>query len=88
MTANPIPYSFMKITPDRRFLAHCLAALVSCIILTGKRAQAENPVFPGWYADPEGVIFDNSYWVYPTFSAPYDQQTFLDAGVKPLSLAP
>jgi beta-xylosidase len=38
-----------------------------------------NPVFPGWYADPEGIIFNNQYWIYPTYSAPYDKQVFLDA---------
>lgn len=27
-----------------------------------------NPLFPGWYADPEGIIFEDSYWIYPTFS--------------------
>lgn len=42
-----------------------------------------NPIFPGWYADPEGVIFDNNYWVYPTFSAPYNKQVFLDAFSSP-----
>ncbi len=38
-----------------------------------------NPIFKGWYADPEGIIFDKTYWVYPTFSAPYEKQVFLDA---------
>ena len=38
-----------------------------------------NPVIPGWYADPEGVIFENRYWIYPTYSAPYKQQVFMDA---------
>ena len=38
-----------------------------------------NPVFEGWYADPEGIIFDNIYWIYPTFSAPYEEQVFMDA---------
>ena len=38
-----------------------------------------NPIFNGWYADPEGAIFNNKYWIYPTYSAPYDQQVFLDA---------
>jgi beta-xylosidase len=38
-----------------------------------------NPIFEGWYADPEGIIFDDKYWVYPTYSAPYDQQVFMDA---------
>ncbi len=42
-----------------------------------------NPVFPGWYADPEGVIFGNRFWVYPTFSAPYNKQVFLDAFSSP-----
>jgi hypothetical protein len=30
-----------------------------------------NPVFEGWYADPEGVIFDDEYWIYPTYSDDY-----------------
>ena len=34
---------------------------------------------PGWYADPEGVVFGDEYWIYPTYSAPYDEQTFMDA---------
>ncbi len=33
-----------------------------------------NPVFPGWYADPEGIIFNKEYWIFPTFSAPYKDQ--------------
>jgi beta-xylosidase len=43
------------------------------------KATAGNPVFPGWYADPEGAIFGKKYWIYPTFSAPYEKQVFLDA---------
>lgn len=42
-----------------------------------------NPVFPGWYADPEVAVFDKKYWIYPTYSAPYDQQTFMDAFSSP-----
>ncbi|MFN7116343.1 MAG: glycoside hydrolase family 43 protein [Saprospiraceae bacterium] len=41
--------------------------------------KAGNPLFPGWYADPEGTIFGKTYWIYPTYSAPYDAQVFLDA---------
>lgn len=44
---------------------------------------ANNPIFKGWYADPEGVIFDKTYWVYPTFSAPFEEQVFLDAFSSP-----
>ena len=38
-----------------------------------------NPVFPGWYADPEGLICTSRYWIFPTYSAPYDDQVFMDA---------
>ncbi len=38
-----------------------------------------NPVFSGWYADPEIVIFGDTYWIYPTFSADFDDQVFMDA---------
>lgn len=33
--------------------------------------KSGNPVFPGWYADPEAHIFDNTYWIYPTYSDDY-----------------
>lgn len=42
-----------------------------------------NPVLPGWYADPEARIFERAYWIYPTYSAPYGEQTFLDAFSSP-----
>ncbi|GET23990.1 glycoside hydrolase family 43 protein [Prolixibacter sp. NT017] len=42
-----------------------------------------NPIIKGWYADPEGTIFGNQYWIYPTYSAPYDEQVFLDAFSSP-----
>jgi beta-xylosidase len=31
-------------------------------------AFSGNPLFPGWYADPEATIFGNEYWIYPTYS--------------------
>ncbi len=38
-----------------------------------------NPLFKGWYADPEGAIFNNRYLIYPTYSAPYNEQVFFYA---------
>lgn len=38
-----------------------------------------NPVFPGWYADPEGAVLNNKYWIFPTFSDKYEKQLFFDA---------
>lgn len=41
--------------------------------------QSGNPLFPGWYADPEARVFGSRYWIYPTYSAVYEEQTFFDA---------
>lgn len=46
---------------------------------TTNTAAVNNPIFKGWYADPEARIFGKTYWVYPTYSAPYGEQVFLDA---------
>jgi beta-xylosidase len=40
-------------------------------------------VFEGWYADPEGIVFGDRYWVYPTYSARYEEQVFFDAFSSP-----
>lgn len=64
----------------------CLFIMQAC---TPKQANPEqkvtagNPIVEGWYADPEGIIFDDKYWVYPTYSAPYDEQVFMDAFSSP-----
>lgn len=42
-------------------------------------AMAKNPIVTGWYADPEVAVFNNEYWIYPTYSAEYEKQTFMDA---------
>ncbi len=47
--------------------------------VTSQIKRAGNPILSGWYADPEAHIFEQEYWIYPTYSAPYDEQTFLDA---------
>lgn len=48
-----------------------------------KEAKSGNPVFSGWYADPEGIIYGDRYWIYPTYSAPYEEQVFMDAFSSP-----
>ena len=47
--------------------------------VTAQDKNSGNPVFEGWYADPEGVVFGDEYWIYPTYSAPYNEQLFADA---------
>lgn len=47
------------------------------------KVTAGNPVFSGYYADPEGIVFGKTYWIYPTYSAPYGKQVFFDAFSSP-----
>ncbi len=35
------------------------------------KPSSGNPIFPGWYADPEARIFNHTYWIYPTYSDDY-----------------
>ena len=60
-----------------------LAVLTATAQTTAGPKTAGNPIFPGWYADPEGAVFNKTYWVYPTYSAPYNQQVFMDAFSSP-----
>jgi beta-xylosidase len=62
-----------------------LGLVVSQIISTADAAEGRsgNPLFSGWYADPEAVVFGKKYWIYPTYSAPYGQQVFFDAFSSP-----
>lgn len=45
----------------------------------GQSQAQQNPVIKGWYADPEGIIYNNEYWIFPTYSAPYEEQILFDA---------
>jgi beta-xylosidase len=60
-----------------RITCFIAAALLSSCASTSH--YSGNPVFQGWYADPEGIIYNKKYWIYPTFSAPYNDQVFMDA---------
>jgi beta-xylosidase len=53
-----------------------ILALAAC---SSDKHNYVNPVIDGWYADPEGITSGNEYWIFPTYSAPYDKQVFLDA---------
>jgi beta-xylosidase len=65
----------------RRVFPVALLAFVTTVatLIGGAQATSGNPVLPGWYADPEAHVFAGQYWIYPTYSAAYDDQTFLDA---------
>lgn len=77
------PTAHHRIVPNSRSpsgLALLAAILAACA--TPPR-HAGNPVIDGWYADPEGAILDGRYWIFPTCSAPYDEQLFFDAFSSP-----
>ena len=42
------------------------------------QSMSGNPVLGGWYADPEAIIYDDTYWIYPTWSDVYENQVFFD----------
>lgn len=58
------------------------AAMLFCAVSCGRQANTVptggNPVIEGWYADPEGIIYDRTYWIYPTYSDTYERQVFFD----------
>lgn len=62
-------------------LLFLLIGVVSTTFSQNKKPSgySGSPLFPGWYADPEAIIFGKEYWIFPTFSAPYEKQVFLDA---------
>ena len=38
-----------------------------------------NPLFEGWYADPQIRRFGGAYWIFPTYSHDFAEQMFMDA---------
>lgn len=72
----------MKIFPSvyrQILLGLMLVAKCGHSIAQQKKQYAGNPVIQGWNADPEAKIFEGQYWIYPTYSAPYDEQVHMDA---------
>jgi beta-xylosidase len=53
--------------------------LFTLLCLSTKVFAQQNPVLSGWYADPEGIKYGNTYWIFPTYSAKYKDQVFMDA---------
>jgi len=43
---------------------------------------AGNPVFEGWYADPEGMVWGDTFWIFPTLSEYFGEAR------KPSKLSP
>jgi hypothetical protein len=76
--------SLVKALPSKKVLsASVMILLITAGQGAGQATKSGNPILPGWYADPEAHVFAGEYWIYPTTSAPYDVQTYLDAFSSP-----
>ncbi|MET4571503.1 beta-xylosidase [Stenotrophomonas rhizophila] len=62
-------------------VAAALAAAVSFGAVAAP--MSGNPILRGWYADPEAAVFGKTYWIFPTSSRPYAEQTAFDAFSSP-----
>lgn len=61
-------------------MKYTFALLLSFLFCLQAFSQTSgNPIFPGWYADPEIRIFNHEYWIYPTYSDKYEKQVHMDA---------
>jgi hypothetical protein len=67
------------------FFFAILMLAVSCRHTSTPKAVtlSGNPLFEGWYADPEAIIYDGQYWIFPTFSAEYEKQVHFDCFSSP-----
>ena len=59
-------------------LASSLSACHTSQSITDNKKQSGNPIFDGWYADPEAIIYDQTYWIYPTTSTERELQLQFD----------
>jgi beta-xylosidase len=60
-------------------LSCCYGLFASCTTPKETPQTTGNPLFEGWYADPEIAVFDNKFWIYPTYSDRFEKQVFFDA---------
>ncbi|KAK3192630.1 hypothetical protein K4F52_001429 [Lecanicillium sp. MT-2017a] len=64
-------------------LSTSCASAISRPVPDFQTSEAGNPFVEGWYADPDNEFYNGEYWVYSTYSHPYDEQTHLDAFSSP-----
>jgi beta-xylosidase len=67
----------------RTVFSHALLFGAGLVVAGSATAQhgtpmSGNPLFKGWYADPEAIIYGKTCWIYPTWSDNYERQTFFD----------
>jgi beta-xylosidase len=51
-----------------RKICGLIILLIGLLTIQAQEKKLGNPVFKGWYADPEATIFGTQYFIYPTYS--------------------
>lgn len=62
-----------------KFVSACYIILLLPLATLAQKQTSGNPLFDGWYADPDAVVLNKKLWIFPTFSAHYKDQVFFDA---------
>jgi len=81
--------TFLKLNPATAGAARLLLTMVVSVFslpvvsAAGAAEHSGNPLFKGWYADPEVAILQGEYWVFPTISDDFEKQLHFDAFSSP-----
>ena len=62
-----------------RTLVGTVFAVIISVMAAENAPAFDNPIFDGWYADPQIRRFGDMYWVFPTASTSFVEQTQFDA---------
>jgi len=71
---------------DRTFCVMAKSIVRDVLLAMGvalSSVAAANPLFEGWYADPQIRSFGGTYWIYPTTSTNFSEQTQFDCFSSP-----
>ncbi len=57
-----------------------IAKKLACasVALTAACCMGANPIFDGWYADPQIRQYGDTFWIFPTYSHSFKEQLFFD----------
>ena len=79
-TISVLPLHVMKLSILASFLGVAAAAATGYSPgLNLTTAEAGNPIFDGWFADPEIRVYDDVFWIFATTSVAFDNQKHFDA---------
>ncbi|GEM_PF-2504714 len=75
----PVEVSGVKVVFKEGRCSHRFAPKVYEIeLLSDAKPPRRNPLFDGWYADPQIRRYGDTYWIFPTYSHAYSEQLFID----------